>query len=242
VSFSDYAEVAGQGVPAAGSGTNLTAPPDFVNDAGTNLRLSSASTLFDKGDPTIVGAGETDVTGAPRSVPHVCGGPARPDLGAFEAAPPPCPIQLPPVPSIGHFSQSHKKWRTGSKAAAITAKADKKKHKKKAPVGTTFSFTLNTPSAVSLNFTESAKGRKGKGGKCVAQTKHNKHKRSCKRTIQVGTLTFANAAAGTDSISFAGKIPGHRKLKAGRYRVTIEASNSSGHSTTSTLNFTIVKR
>ncbi|HEY2770947.1 MAG TPA: hypothetical protein VGI87_10275 [Solirubrobacteraceae bacterium] len=240
VSFSDYAEVAGQGVPAAGSGTNLTAPPDFVNDSGANLRLSSTSTLFDKGDPAIVGAGETDVTGAPRSEPHTCGAPARPDLGAFEAAPPPCPI-TPPAPTIGHFSQSHKKWRTGSQAAALTA-SKHRKHKRKAPVGTTFSFSLNTPSTVTLTFTGSARGRKGKGGKCVAQTKRNKKKHSCKRTIQAGTLTFANAAAGTDSIAFAGKIPGHKKLKAGTYTVTIEATNSSGHSGTSTLHFTVVKR
>jgi hypothetical protein len=241
VGHSDYAEVAGQGVPAAGSGTNLNAPPNFVNDSGSNLRLSASSTLFDRGDATFVGASETDVTGAPRSVAHVCGGPALPDLGAFEAAALPCPPPPPPAPSLSQFSQSHKKWRTGSQAAALTA-SEHRKHKKKAPVGTTFRFTLNTPSAVSLNFTESAKGRKGKGGKCVAQTKRNKHKRSCKRTIPAGTLTFPTAAAGTDSISFAGKFANHKKLKAGKYTVTIEASNSSGHSTTSTLHFTVVKR
>lgn len=242
VGYTDYSEVAGQGVPAPGSTTNITAPPNFVNDSGSNLHLSASSTLFDKGDPTIVGAGETDVTGAPRSVPHVCGGAARPDLGAYEAATLPCPI-APPVPSLSHFAQSHKNWRTGSKAAAITA-AKHHKHTKKAPVGTTFSFTLNTPAQVTLTFTGSAKGRKSKGkrGKCVAQTKRNQHNRACKRTIAAGTITFSNAATGTDSISFDGKIPGHRKLKPGRYSVTIEGSNSSGHSTTSTLHFTVVKR
>jgi hypothetical protein len=247
VGFSDYAEVSGQGVPPAGSGTNLTAPPNFVNDSGANLQLSASSTLFDKGDPSIVGANETDVTGAPRSVPHVCGGAALPDLGGFEAATPACPPPgggtPPPVPTISHFSQTHKTWRTGSQAAALTASKHKKhkKHKKKAPVGTAFSFALNTPSAVTLTFTESTKGRKGKGGKCVAQTKHNKHKRSCKRTIPAGTLTFPSAAAGTDSIAFAGKISSHKKLKAGTYTVTIEASDASGHSATSKLTFKVVR-
>jgi hypothetical protein len=244
VGTSDYAEVAGHGVPPAGSGTNLNAPPDFVNDNGSNLRLASTSTLFDKGDPTLITNNETDVTGAPRSVPHVCGGPALPDLGAFEAATPACPPPggtPAPTPSISHFSQSHKKWRTGSQAAALTA-SKHKKHKKKAPVGTTFSFTLNTPASATLTFTEATKGRKGKGGKCVAQTKHNRHKHACKRTITAGALTFANAAAGTDSISFAGKLSNHKKLKAGRYTVAIEATNSSGHSGTAKLHFTIVKR
>ncbi len=246
IGYTDFSEVAGQGVPAPGSATNLTAPPDFVDDSGANLRLSPASTLFDTGDPTIVNPGETDVTGAPRSVPHVCGGAAIPDLGAYEAAAPtgclPAGGGAPaPLPAISLFAQSHKKWRTGSKPAAITAKTHKKKHKKKAPVGTTFSFTLNTASQVTLTFTESTKGRKGKGGKCVARTKRNKHKHSCKRTIPAGTLSFASAAAGTDSISFDGKLSSHKKLKPGKYTVAIEATDSSGHSAPSKLSFTVVK-
>jgi hypothetical protein len=225
--------------PAPGSGTNIDALPGFVDDSGANLQLAPSSPLFDRGDPSIVQPGETDILGRPRSEPHSCTAPAAPDLGAFEAAPPPCPHPGPPSPSLTGVSQSHKQWRAGSKPAAITAKKHRNKHK--APIGTSFRFMLNTPSQVTLTFTESVKGRKGQGGKCVGQTKRNKHKRSCERTLPAGTLSFPSAAAGTDSIAFAGKISAHKKLKPGRYTVAIVASNATGHSAQSKLRFTVVK-
>ena len=144
----DYTQTAGPGVPPPGSGTNIDALPFYkgVDD----LRLASNSSLFDAGDASVVQAGETDVTGAPRAVAHACGAPALPDLGAFEASSPSCPpptVGPPPavgspVPALGQIHASHKTWREGSKLASVASVAHK--HERKPPVGTTFTFTLNT--------------------------------------------------------------------------------------------------
>ncbi len=52
VNYTDYTQTSGVGVPAPGSGTNFDVQPHFVDDTGANLRLSPASTLFDKGNPS----------------------------------------------------------------------------------------------------------------------------------------------------------------------------------------------
>jgi hypothetical protein len=316
LNFTDYTQTGGTGVPAPGSGTNFDVPPHFVDDTGTNLRLSSASTLFDKGDPAAVNAGETDIVGAPRALAHTCGDAPLPDIGAFEASAPgscppptaalttpangatytqgqsvtaaytcgapPAPATLsactgnvangskldtsalgtftftvtatandgatatatatytvkaapPPKPSIGSIKSSHKTFRVGSKQASIT----KAKHKKKSPVGTTFSFKLNTAATLRLSFAEQLKGRKVKH-KCVAQTKHNQHDHSCKLSESAGTLTLSGDP-GTDKISFQGRVSKHRKLGPGTYVLTITATNSSGKSRGRTVTFTIVR-
>jgi hypothetical protein len=315
--YTDYTQTGGVAVPAPGSGTNFDVQPHFVDDTGANLRLSSASTLFDKGNPSAVNAGETDIVGAPRELAHVCGAAPLPDIGAFEApAPgscppptatlttpsngatytqgqsvtasytcgaPPAPATLsactgnvpsgskldtstlgtqtftvtatandgatatatatytvkpapPPKPSLGSIKTSHKTFRAGNRTASI---AKKHKQPKPPPVGTTFSFKLNTAATLKLSFAEQLKGRSVKR-KCVAQTKHNQHDRSCKLSKSDGTITLTGRA-GTDKISFQGRVSKHKKLGPGTYTLTITASNSSGKSRGRSVTFTIAK-
>jgi methionine-rich copper-binding protein CopC len=139
----------------------------------------------------------------------------------------------PPKPSVGSIKASHKTFADGNKLAAIA-----KKHKK-SPVGTTFSFKLNTTATLKLSFAEQLKGRKVKH-KCVAQTSHNRHDRSCKLSKSAGTLTLSGHA-GTDKVGFQGRVSKHKKLGAGTYVLTITASNASGKSRGRTVTFTIVR-
>jgi hypothetical protein len=234
----DYTQTAGPGVPPPGSGTNINALP-FYNGVD-DLRLASNSPLFDAGDASVVQAGETDVTGAPRAVAHACGAPALPDLGAYEAPSPSCPpggTVGPPVPSLGPIHASHKTWRPGHKLASIASVGHK--HRRKPPVGTTFTFTLNTTATLKLTFTHRVGGRKVKH-KCVAPTRHNRHDRACKRTVTAGTLTLTGHA-GTDKIRFQGRLSKHRKLAPGTYTLTIAASNTSGRSRPRSIKFTIAR-
>jgi hypothetical protein len=316
--YTDYGTVSGLGVPPPGSGTNISAPPLFVSDTGTDMRLSSSSTLFDKGDPSVALPGEEDVAGAPRVLAHTCDGVPLPDLGAYEAAatgcrPPtislaspsngatytqgevvtaayacaaPAPGTIsacagpvpsgariststpgsqtftvtattsdgatatatatytvkaapPPVPSLGSIHEAHKTWREGGKLASIATASNHRKPKKKPPVGTTFTFTLNTAATVKVAFTDRVAGRKVKR-KCVAQSKHNKHDSPCQRTVTAGTLTLAGHA-GTDKITFQGHVSKKQKLAPGGYTVTITATNATGHSRTRSTKFTIAK-
>ena len=52
----------------------------------------------------------------------------------------------------------------------------------KLPVGTTFSFNLNAPASVTLAFRQKVGGRMV-GKRCVAQTRRNRGKRRCRRTV-----------------------------------------------------------
>jgi len=139
----------------------------------------------------------------------------------------------PPTPRITHFTQTHSRWREGSKLARRARRG------RKPPVGTTFSFALNTAAAVKLTFTQSARGRRA-GKKCVAPSHANRRKRACNRTITSGTVTFPSAGAGTVKITFEGRVSRHKKLRPGRYKLTVAATNSTGRTTSHALTFTIV--
>lgn len=139
-----------------------------------------------------------------------------------------CPAPAPHTPALTNFHQSHRKWREG------------KPHKHRPPVGTTFSFTLDQPATVSLVFNQRLVGRKVKG-KCVAKKKNNQGKPRCKRTVRRGMVTVGGHA-GSNSISFKGRISAGKKLGPGRYTVTITATNAAGQqSKPHTLDFRIVK-
>ena len=143
------------------------------------------------------------------------------------------PVVAPLVaPIISGLSQTAKRWREGNALARISAS------KKKLPLGTTFSFSLNVAARVTFQFTQRASGRRV-GKKCVAQTNKNKNKRRCTRTVIAGTLTFS-AHAGTNKVRFQGRISKHKKLKPGSYALLVTAAASGKHSATRTLHFTIV--
>jgi hypothetical protein len=140
------------------------------------------------------------------------------------------------APKLTNATQSHVRWREGSKLAVLSRKS----RKKKAPLGTTFSFTLDQQSTVRLVFTQQVGGRKV-AGKCVAKSKKNRHKHSCKRTLTRGTLTLA-AHAGANKLVFQGLVARSKKLPLGRYTVLIAASNKAGQrSRAQALHFTIVR-
>jgi CSLREA domain-containing protein len=138
------------------------------------------------------------------------------------------------APVLTNVAESNHTWRDGTRLASFARKA------KRPPVGTTFSFTLNEAANVSFLFTQSVSGRTGKG-KCVAQTKKNRHQPACKRTVTRGALSFA-AHAGTNKAVFQGRISRALKLKPGTYTLVITAKNSVGQSSApARLGFTVVR-
>jgi hypothetical protein len=139
------------------------------------------------------------------------------------------------TPTVSNAGQSHAVWREGKKSAVLSRRS-----KKKAPVGTTFSFTLDQPASARFVFTQQVGGKSVKG-RCVAQTKTNRRKRACKRTVTRGTLSFA-AHSGLNKLAFQGLLTRSKKLAPGRYTVLISAANAAGRrSATRSLRFTIVR-
>jgi Kelch motif len=170
-----------------------------------------------------------------RIVAENAGGPSYGADQAFTTAPTPAsPITAPTRPSVANATQSHRSWREGNALASFS-----RKHKL-APLGTTFSFTLNEQASVSFAFTQQVRGRRV-NGKCVARGKTNRHKRACKRTVTRGTLSFTGHA-GTNTVSFQGRISHSKKLQLGTYSLVITATNAAGQrSSPKQLTFTIVK-
>ena len=102
-----------------------------------------------------------------------------------------------PAPTIGRLEQSHRRWREGSRLATLS--------RKRTPVGTTFSVTLDVPARLTLTFARLRSGRRS-GHKCVTPTHRNRHHHSCTRAIRAGTLTLPDGHSGLDKIGFQGRL------------------------------------
>ena len=173
-----------------------------------------------------------------------------------EAAPPPagpplacaCEAIRPSRPILSNVSQSRSRWRAGGAMArlstsldsgsALAAKSKPKAKVRRAPLGTTFSFTLDVAASVKLTFTRRVAGRKVEG-RCIAQNAKNRHKPLCKRAIS--PLAFpVSAKAGARELAFQGTAAG-KKLSPGTYTVTFVATSAGLSSTPKSLSFTIVR-
>jgi hypothetical protein len=108
-----------------------------------------------------------------------------------------------------------------------------------APIGTTFSFTLNAPARVSFAFTRRTPGRRVNGA-CVTATALDQTRPRCVRTTTQGSLKFA-AMPGRNEHRFTGVVPLTRALRTGTYSVTMTATNTAGDTKKpATLRFAIV--
>jgi hypothetical protein len=164
----------------------------------------------------------TDQRREPRPVdlsatPNATGGDGA-DIGAFEWQ----------KVVLAGAAQSHRTWRENTS------------HNRKPPLGTTFSYTLNREATVQLLFRQRLRGRRVKG-KCVAQTKRNRKKPACTRTITRGQLS-STGHVGNNKLSFRGRISPSKKLRPGDYTVIFTATSAAAQpSTPQRLRFTIVR-
>jgi hypothetical protein len=137
-----------------------------------------------------------------------------------------------PTPTLTAVRESASRWRDGNKLASISGRT------RKPPVGATFSFSLNTPATVSFSFSRSAPGR-SVAHRCVTATPKNARRKACKLTVAAGRFSLA-ARAGSDKVRFQGRVSRRRRLKPGRYTLTLTARNTTGTSTARSLTFTVV--
>ena len=136
------------------------------------------------------------------------------------------------TPVITAAKESASRWREGSKLAQIS--------RRKLPIGSIFSFSLNEPAAVTFGFSRLLRGHEVRRRCVAANPRHGKH-RACQRAVAAGVLMF-DGRAGSNEIVFDGRISQKKKLKPGRYTLTITASNSAGRARPAKLGFTIVAK
>jgi FG-GAP repeat protein len=158
---------------------------------------------------------------------------------------PTSPIIAPPATRVlvSNVSESRSRWRAGSAQARLSSlagdvRARKGKRKPHAPLGTTFSFTLNAAAQVEFKFSRPISGRKLKG-KCAKTNARNRHKPHCILGFSAWRIV-KNANAGTNKLAFQGVV-GREKLAPGSYTLVIAAGHGRLGSSSRSLSFTIVK-
>ena len=181
----------------------------------TNTATISSATLALAATKTS-GAGESDPANNSATATVTVGSPAIPES----------------KPVVSDTKVSPSTFRLGSLLPTFT---------RKPPVGTTISFKLSEAAKTTLTFAQPTTGRKV-GKRCVAVTRANRKKPKCTIPNVRGTLTF-NAHAGTNRVRFQGRLSRSKKLKPGRYTLTITATDSAGNrSNAKATSFTIVAR
>jgi hypothetical protein len=244
----------------AGTGTNLTAAPSFVNASTGNFHETASSPTIAQGTVDVV-AGNTDLDGLPWST-------SSPDMGAYQYyATPTCgsgtastsfatPVQvnlhcsdtlMHPITYAIATGPAHGTLSAISTSGAVTytPAAGFSGHDSFTYTGTS-SLGKSAPTTVSITV----------GAEPKPMLSHLKHQKgffsftlneaatvtfvfSQKRhghTVRKGTVTI-NGTAGSNTFHFKGHLAKNKHLKRGRYTVTVTASNASGKSTPHQLRF-----
>jgi len=236
-SFDTRREENGGVATAPGSGSNVAGDPGFVDPAGGTYVLQNTSPLIDRGDPSLVQAGEQDLLGAPRALDGNRDCAALPDIGAFEVTGQEATCPVDPPPSVSAFGITNKVFAPAGKSAKATTSARKPKR------GTRFTYKLSEPARVAIVIARKTPGRRlGKGAKsrCVKATPKNRDKgKPCSRFVRKTTVG-GQKQAGAQSTSWSGRI-GKKAAKPGKYRATVVATDAVGQrSKPRSLSFQIV--
>jgi hypothetical protein len=101
----------------------------------------------------------------------------------------------------------------------------------------TITYTLNEAATVKFQLAKKLPGRKA-GKKCVKKTKANAAKKKCSRLKNVGAKFDGTGKVGKNTV----KLPNGKKLKPGKYKLTMTATDAAGNTTTASTNFTVKKK
>jgi hypothetical protein len=218
------------------AGTSTSQPQAVV--AGTAADANGLSSLTVDGQAVALGPGGAWTATIPLSqgtntitaiVTNVFGKTAQAQTTVTYAPPASGSPPTSPAPAVALLHQSHPKWRESVQA-----------RKMQAPIGTTFSFTVNVAARLRLTFTNEQTGRRV-NGVCATETRSNRHRPACRRAVTIGTVA-RTGKPGLNTISFKGRLASGRKLGPGRYTVTVIATDAATGASSSPerLTFTIV--
>ena len=97
-------------------------------------------------------------------------------------------------------------------------------------------YTLSKEATVTLKLAKAKKGRRVKG-RCVAQTRKNRRRPSCRRYATVLAGIAGPGAGGANTLALP--KPSGRQLRKGRYRLTLTADDATGAKVTATVRFRV---
>jgi len=149
------------------------------------------------------------------------------------AVPPPNGLPPDKTAPVLTASLTHTRFRVGAGTSAFGARK-----KKRAPVGTTFRYTLSEAAKVTIRIERKLSGVR-RGTRCVKPAKHA-HGKRCTRYVRAGQLVRASPR-GSSRVPFNGRIK-RRTLARGKYRALLYAVDAADNrSKTKTLNFEVVR-
>jgi Tol biopolymer transport system component len=132
---------------------------------------------------------------------------------------------------ISRLSLSSRRFRRGSALPRLSQRVR---------VGTTIRFNLDEAARASFTFHRMLKGRRA-GRRCVKPNRRNRRARRCTRFVRAGSFSL-NANAGANRVRFQGRLSRSRRLRPGKYRLTLGARDAAGNRSRSrTTTFTIVR-
>lgn len=161
------------------------------------------------------------------------------------------PIARPRRPELTRASLAHRRFRVGRRATAqvaglasppahAVAARRRARRGRRAPVGTTFRFTLNTRANVAIALERQVPGRLV-GRFCRRPAHRLRRHLRCFRWVRAGRLSRGGLNAGANRVAFSGRIS-RKALKPGSYRARLRASSAGGTSRWVTLKFAVVRR
>jgi hypothetical protein len=153
-----------------------------------------------------------------RAVAANSGGTSVGDDKTFTTAPPPPVVPGDhTAPVVSAFAASNTTFRVGMPAAV---------GRRRAPVGTRFSYRVSEDARVTITIARQAQGRRV-GRRCVKPTRRNRARKRCTRFVRAGALG-QDVQAGANSRTFSGRF-GRKRLPPARYRATLVAVDRAGN-------------
>lgn len=139
-------------------------------------------------------------------------------------------------PGVSRLRLARSRFRVGPKSTATTAQA-----RRRTAAGTTVLFTLSERATLRFTIARVLTGRRS-GSRCVKPTARLRRARRCDRFVTRGALTRRALEPGARRVAFSGRI-GRRALPAGRYRMSVVATDAAGNrSAARRVTFTVVRR
>jgi len=103
--------------------------------------------------------------------------------------------------------------------------------------GGKISYTLSEAATVKFQLQKKLKGRKA-GKKCVKQTAANKSKKKCTLLKNVGAKFNGTGKQGKNTVT----LPNGKKLKPGKYKLSMTVTDAAGNVTKTSTGFTVKKK